>query len=306
MTAGYAELPTALVGTLLAYGSQDSFSVAVPDTSVHPRAGLVLAGADVVPTIRRLHAGKYSRPLAFDIKLWADQVATVDSPMAPPEADSLFAMSLDDWAAAILAVGATAVFTPSKFVQLADWPALKAVVQAGNEASVLELITLIATDAAMLDEAYRGSFLEMAAQSTRPTAFLFAAGNTPLANWGRAKGLRELFLAMPGCLLLGTEVLAATDALAHGAGAAAIGVTGSLRRPRRPGDPGGGGNNAVAGVPGLFLRDLWEQRSPGIYADWYANSRSPVCAKCGAGEWTPSAALAQRRIPSCVTISTHG
>jgi hypothetical protein len=31
----------------------------------------------------------------------------------------------------------------------------------------------------------------------------------------------------------------------------------------------------------LFLRELWEHRSPGIYADWYANSPSPICRACG-------------------------
>lgn len=34
-------------------------------------------------------------------------------------------------------------------------------------------------------------------------------------------------------------------------------------------------------VPGLFLRDLWEHRSPSTYADWYANSPSPTCDECG-------------------------
>jgi hypothetical protein len=34
-------------------------------------------------------------------------------------------------------------------------------------------------------------------------------------------------------------------------------------------------------MPGLFLRQLWENRSSGTYADWFANSPSPTCADCG-------------------------
>jgi hypothetical protein len=34
-------------------------------------------------------------------------------------------------------------------------------------------------------------------------------------------------------------------------------------------------------VPGLFLRELWETRSPSVYADWFANRRAPTCAACG-------------------------
>jgi hypothetical protein len=36
----------------------------------------------------------------------------------------------------------------------------------------------------------------------------------------------------------------------------------------------------VGYLPGLFLEELLELRSPMIYADWYANSRSPYCATC--------------------------
>jgi hypothetical protein len=275
-----AGLPSALTGTLLAYANHDWYDAAVSETARHSRSGLVLAEEEAVPILRRLKAGGYTRALVFDPRLWARQVVSVRAPMVMPESGGLFQVTLDEWAAGIVADGATAVFTPSKFVQAADWPALDAVVRAGNAASRPELITLIAADAAMLDDVHRVKFIDSVKHSSRATAFLFAAARKPLATWGRAAGLRDLVSALPGCLLLGTEVLAATDVLAHGAGAAAIGLTGGLRRPNRPGDQGGG-NNAVGGVPGLFLRDLWEQRSPSMYADWYAGRPSPHCSTCG-------------------------
>jgi hypothetical protein len=110
-------------------------------------------------------------------------------------------------------------------------------------------------------------------------ALIFAAKRRPFEQHQRAADLRRLMLERPGCFLLAVEPLTATDAYAHGASAVAIGISGGVRQPQRPGDTGG--RNAKDFLPGLFLRDLWEHRSPGIYADWYANSRSPTCDACG-------------------------
>ena len=79
--------------------------------------------------------------------------------------------------------------------------------------------------------------------------------------------------------MVSTEVIVGVDVITRG-GAAAIGLTGSLRRPRRPWDEGGA-PPAKDFVPGLFLRELWETRSPRVYADWYANRQAPTCTACG-------------------------
>lgn len=273
-----SELQSVLIGTLLAYAGRDQCAIAGPVTAGHDRSGLVVAGRDAVSTIRQLRDSRYTRPIIADVKRWADELATAAVPLAMQESDGLMQLTLDEWSASVLANGATAVLTPSRFVRAGDWSALDAVVRAGNAATMPGLITLIATDAAMLDDVIR--FICVVKRSTRPVGFVFAAAQTPLRRRQRAAGLRKVVAAMPGCLLLATEVLAATDALAQGAGSAAIGVTGGLRRPRRPGDPKDG-PYAVNALPGLFLRDLWEHRSPGIYADWYAGAQSPCCRDCG-------------------------
>ncbi|MGQ0774233.1 MAG: hypothetical protein ACT4NY_07440 [Pseudonocardiales bacterium] len=183
----------------------------------------------------------------------------------------------DSLASSLLGTGADAVLTPSRFVPLGDWAALHAVLRAGEETELPEVVTLIATDAAMLDSTYRQTFVELLV-TNRPVAFAFAGTNPPFESPGRVAGLRYLMSKRPGCLLICTEPTVATDAYAHGASGAALGITGGVRKPRRPGDPGGG--NAKGFLPGLFLRDLWEHRSPDIYADWFANSPSPTCPAC--------------------------
>lgn len=174
--------------------------------------------------------------------------------------------------------GADAVLTPSKFVPLGDWAALRAVLRAGEQTKLPEVVTLIATDAAMLEPTYVRTFVD-GAVTHRPVAFVFAEKDRPLQRRGRVAGLRYLMSQRPGCFLVATEPVVATDAYAHGASGAAIGISGGTRKPQRPGDSGGGGN-AKGFVPSLFLRDLWEHRSPDIYADWFANSVSPTCPAC--------------------------
>jgi hypothetical protein len=85
--------------------------------------------------------------------------------------------------------------------------------------------------------------------------------------------------ARPASWILGVDALVGTDCVAHGAGLAAVGSSSARRWPDRPGDKGGG-VNAAGYLPGLFLVDLLEFRSPMIYADWYANAPSPSCRRC--------------------------
>lgn len=279
MRAGVTQLPSGLSGRLLAYGTEDFYRVAVTGTAEHEASGLVLAGRRAVPIMRRLRWGRYPQPLVFDLRAWSSEVATVGAPFELPEPNGLVSVSADEWLSGVSSAGATAVLTPSKFVPHGAWDVLEAVIEAASHVTVPDVLTLVATDAAMLDEPYVGKLIEVVGQSELPVAFVFAAKDKPLAQRGRAAGLRRVVAGVPGCLILGTEVLSATDALTHGAGAAAIGVTGGLRRPSRPEDRGRG--FAAAGVPGLFLRELWESRSPTVYADWYANSTSPWCDECG-------------------------
>lgn len=271
-----------LSGTLLAYAQAESpASVAVARvTAGHARGGLVLRGSGSAVQVRALRAGGDRQTLVVDVGAWAGGDATARKPLALPRGDALFHVGLDEWAEGHAKAGADAVLSPSLFVRADDWAAVRAVVAAGREATRSDVWTLLATDAAALEPRRLPVLLDIVGEESggRPMAFVFAGPSEPLAAAGRAAGMRALVAALPGSLVVGVDALMGTDIAARG-GAAAIGATGSLRRPVRPGDPSGGFANGYA--PGAFLRDLWELRSPDTYADWYANSPSPVCEPCG-------------------------
>jgi hypothetical protein len=275
-----ADLPAALDGRFLAYTTGEYQGLAAAETASSEASGIVVRDQSPLDALKRSRAYGYSGPVVLDVGEWTTQTAAPDTPTLLHAPDALAQVTLDSWAGGLLAAGADAVLTPSKFVRAGNWAALRAVLAAGEDTSLPGVLTLVATDAAMLDSPRRRTFIKALSRTSRPVALLFAAKNKPLACWGRAAALREVMTALPGCLLMGVEPIAAADAFSYGASAAAIGITGGLRRPRRPGDAGGGPNSKDF-LPGLFLRDLWEHRSPGTYADWYASAPSPVCAACG-------------------------
>jgi hypothetical protein len=274
------DLPTAIVGRFLAYVTGEYQDLAMAVTASSSASGIVVRDSSPLDALRRSRASGYRPSVALDVGAWTTQVATPKSPTLLHAPGALMQISLDSWASDLLSAGAAAVLTPSKFVRAGNWAALQAVLDAGKETSLPGVLTLVATDAAMLNSSYLRVFSRALSGANRPLALLFAAKDKPLAGRGRAAALRKVMSVVPGCLLLAVEPITAADAFSYGASCAAIGLSGGLRRPRRPGDRGGG-PNAKDFVPGLFLRDLWEHRSPGTYADWYANSPSPTCGACG-------------------------
>lgn len=270
-----------LAGLLLAYGAAQDVGQVEDVVREHPASGFVVRGAKGCDTVARLRLAGLAQPLVFDLGAWSKQVATAAAPMGLP-IDGLFPIELDRWACDVAGRGASVVLTPSRFVSLGSWAALRAVLRVGAAVAVPQVRTLVATDAAMLEPARRGKFLDTIGVHAggRRLAFVFADKKEPLAHRERMTGLRSVLARFPGSLVLGAEVLAATDVVAHG-GSAAVGLTGGLRRPLRPGDGGGGPQMSKGWMPGLFLRQIWETRSPGVYADWFANSASPTCGECG-------------------------
>lgn len=274
-----SDLWPAAAGRFLAYATDEYHELAMAATAASPASGIVVRNSSPLDAISRSKVWGYPSRTVLDVGAWTTQIATRSSPTILHAPGALAQISLDSWASDMLRAGADGVLTPSKFVRAGNWAALHAVLDAGEETSLLGVMTLVATDAAMLDSAYLSAFSRILSGASRPLALLFAAKDKPLARWGRPAALREVVSAVPGCLLLAVEPIIAADAFSCGASGAAIGISGGLRRPRRPGDHGG--PNAKDFVPGLFLRDLWEHRSPSIYADWYANSPSPTCDACG-------------------------
>jgi hypothetical protein len=242
-------------------------------------AGLALtvSSTDAVQQCALLHGADPLLSLVADTRYWASHCA---SAQLPSEVSTQL-IDLDMWADFTLAAsGATSVLAPSGFIRLGDTGALAAVLAELDQASHPGLLGFLATDAATLGPGYLPDFLEAVGRSRRrPLVFLFAAKRKPLASYARLNGLRTLLSRFPGSHVHGVDPLAGTDAIAHGAAWVGIGASSSRRWPQRPED-NEGGPLAAGYLPGSFLRELLEMRSPVIYGEWYANSRAPACGKC--------------------------
>ena len=209
-----------------------------------------------------------------------DAEATAESPTVLRGTGGLFEIGLDDWAASVIAVRkCAAVLTPSLSVAAGDFAALAAVVRFGATATRSDVVTHVIADAEMLEGDSFESFVNVvvAERQGRPLAFTFVHNTGVFDTIERARAARRLWTIFPGAGLLATEPLMATDALTHGAGFTSVGYLSSLRRPSQ----GGGGFNAAGFLPGTFLPELMEMRSPMVYLDWYTGLASPTCSTCG-------------------------
>jgi len=207
---------------------------------------------------------------------WRHGDATADEPLA--DVDNLFGIA--GWYEQNFPVGGpVGGYTPSKFLRASDRPARQALLEQTADLPP-NIITRLAIEAAVLEAARRDDFLDdLSAHQGRKFSFIFADKKDPIAEYQRIEGLRQVLGEHPGSEVDHVDPLIAADALASGASWAGVGASSARRMPRRPGDKGGG-KNSVGYLPGLFLEELLELRSPMIYADWYANSRSPHCATC--------------------------
>ncbi len=270
----------ALPGPLGFVASEQSLCSELDVAAAHCAAeGLVLAvsSAAAVRECTRLRAAHRRLRMITDTCFWSTHVASADEPSAV----SGQLLDLDSWAQVTLSVsGAESVLAPSGYIRLGDTAALEAVLAEFSQVGHPGLVPFLAVDAATLNPRHLPGFIDAVKRVPLDRlAFLFAGKPKTMANYARLKGLRDLLKHFPGSQVHGVDVLTGTDAVAHGAGWVGIGASSGRRWPRRPGDPGGG-PLAEGYVPGTFLRELLEMRSPVIYGDWYANSPSPFCARC--------------------------
>lgn len=237
---------------------------------------LVVSDDKAVPLAADLVRRKPGLLVRADVGAWRHLVATPDAPLAG--ADNLF--GIEGWYDQNFPVGGpVGGYTPSKFLRLGDRPSLQALLAATVDLPS-NVVTRIAIDAAVLEARFRHDFLEdLAPYRERLMAFIFADKRDPLAEYQRLDGLRRLLLEHPSSEIDHVDPLVAADALAMGASFVGVGASSARRMPRRAGDKGGG-RNAAGYLPGLFNVELLELRSPMIYADWYANARSPYCNTC--------------------------
>ncbi|MGH3926430.1 MAG: hypothetical protein ACRDTT_26805, partial [Pseudonocardiaceae bacterium] len=177
----------AVVGRFLAYTTEEHEGVAIAGTQSSPVSGIVVRDRDPQGAVRRMRLAGYRSIVIPEVGAWTREVATPCRPTILRDPDALIQMSLDSWASDLLRAGADAVLTPSRFVPLGDWAALRAVLRAGEETELPEVVTLIATDAAMLDSTYRRTFVELLV-TNRPVALVFAGKNPPFESSGRVAG----------------------------------------------------------------------------------------------------------------------
>ena len=237
---------------------------------------LVIHSAKALDLARDLGRQHPRLQIVVDTRTWRRESATKAEPLA--DVDNL--LGLDGWCSLKVPVDSGLLaFAPTKFVGAEDRAARRAVLAATTDLPP-NIKTLIATDAAVLDAKLRGRFFEdLENTPERPFTFIFAAKSNPLTRYQRLKGLRLLLQRHPGSGIAFIDPLVAGDAVAAGAGWVGMGASSSRRLPIRPEDIRKGRNSAGF-LPGLFHLDLFELRSPQIYADWYANSPSPFCGKC--------------------------
>lgn len=238
---------------------------------------LVVSDDNALPLATDLARRKPGLKVRADVGAWRSLVATEDEPLA--DVDNIF--GVDGWYEQHFPVGGSVFgYTPSKFLRAGDRPALESLL-AVTAALPPNIVTRIAIEAIVLEANFRDDFFDdLAPHHGRKFSFVFADKKDPLAEYQRLDGLRRLLSLHPGSEIDHVDPLVAADALANGASFVAVGASSARRMPRRPGDKGGG-RNAAGYLPGLFNVELLELRSPMIYSDWYANSRSPNCHTCG-------------------------
>ena len=269
--------PRTVTGALGFMASETSLCSELPVAAQH----CALTGDTLVISSRNAHSQLNALPIPdatpvlIDTCQWSSKVATAERPSEL--SDGLFGM--DTLPAMLPPRRNIETLSPSRFVTLHDRAARQALLAETACLARTRVITFLPTDAAVLARPHLDHLLaDLAATTPRQFAFLFAAARQPLANWERLTGLRSLLAAYPGSYILGADVLAGTDALAHGAALVGVGAASSRRQPTRPKDPGG--PPSVGFLPGLWLRELFDTRSPLVFADWFANEPSPYCHHC--------------------------
>ncbi|TDO14925.1 hypothetical protein EV580_3063 [Mycobacterium sp. BK086] len=260
-------------------------SAAIPGLDIEPMiAGFAGTHGDAVVAAPRTGVAKLPHSsgyvLIVDAGCWRTQSATTQEPT--DLAGGLPILDVEQWADAVGdSCGAQAVLTPSLHVDAGRWDVLTAVIRANPAVLPAHVVALLPIHASFLDPPNVESLITAIREIgfTR-VAFTFTGSRLPLAHKDRLRGLRVLVGALPDCWILGVDPLTAADALAHGAAVVGVGCSASRRHPAAPGDSRAGGFS-VGWLPGMFEPTLLEHRSPRIYADWYANSHSGACARCG-------------------------
>ena len=248
-------------------------------SDVRAPSGLIVIGPRASATCRKLSRVNPSLPRIVDFARYEDFVASASAPMPWPDAEGMWAWSLDQWVDGIVAAGADVVFSPSGIIRTGDSKALAAVIDSGNGVKRPQLVTTVAVHQAWLTETYLANLQDEIERSERPVGLVVVGKLDPFEELEVAQGLLDLFDSCPGQIFLHrTDNLAAVHAIVQPGLGASIGVTSSLRHtiPQgRRAQARGSVNRQPAVyvfVPGINeFRDIEEVES------WFGD-RVPCCA----------------------------
>jgi hypothetical protein len=268
-----------LCGRVLVHAGHADLQLAVETACHHPRSGLVFVGKpdDNARAAFRAFGGK----VILDAGRWRHTAASTEDLFGLTQVDDGQLSLIDPPTLADVIRQAPAsvamVLTPTGFIPADRLDLMARTLNAAADCRDPRVVALLPTEARILEPSLRPAVCRLLASARVPVGLILVASGQPMAIAGRVAGLRALLGGVPDTMVLACEPAVALDVTLRGACVSSVGVTGGLRRPSPPGNDL---RFASGFVSGMFLRDLWEHRSPPTYAEWYEGHREPRCTSC--------------------------
>jgi hypothetical protein len=244
-------------------------------------SGIVLTGTRGARTAARLRqVMRLDCPLLLDPAAYETEVATPEQPFWLGEGDRQFVKpTLGSFLSDLLAAGADAVLTPTKYIRRGEIEALEAVLDTSADLPP-EAVLAIPLDVDWIAPERVGKLAGLLNRSPAPKAVMLGGQfNPPERVANGLPGLRRLAGEVADIALFRTD-LAAFDGLAHGALSGAIGTSSTLRHIIPPGERPFTSNHPDAepdNSPHLLVRDLVHYVKGSALADGFGDKAGPLC-----------------------------
>lgn len=246
-----------------------------PDYLNSAHGGLVVCGNGGSARLHELRSS-FDGVLAEDRAAYEKEVASPEAPFSLPE-NVLFGGDLDSVLQEQIDRGATFAITPTRYVRAGDPASLKAVLRETETLRRDDVIVTLPLSVGWLRAEARSLLVAVIRAIEHPVALILGGQYDPLKQFTAApQNLRELLAEVPGAGLWRTD-LAGFDALAHGAGFAAVGAGGSLRHLVPAGERAETSGPPGPHYPSVLVPDLLRFSTAKFLADSYANTTPPRC-----------------------------
>lgn len=244
--------------------------------------GVVAVGSKAAQTVRRLRAGYPDLLLVQqpDAHTWhaatAEMPLSIDVPADEEGADVLFSvpMRLEDHLDAQITNGASMAVLPVGYIPNVK-SVLTAVMKRARDVERTDTVVHLPLDFSWMREDSVRKVIAAVKMSPHPVAISLAHNQDPSSQKGVVEGLRRLFGEAPAAFWYAD--LGGLDALAHGALAAAIGVSSTYRHIVAPTNTAFS-PNPLDRTPNVLSVDLLRyKRAAQMTVEWYASKPAPVC-----------------------------